>query len=195
MLASFFVVICIDFDGVFCSLYFFFFKQNTAYRMRISDWSSDVCSSDLNGWRIANSSLAHERSGVAAGSVELVAQLENLFELADGEAGQAARDRLGRLATHVRVTDAMAKAVQSHMLAGTDDASDAPPVKIFFSETNLAMTELGMELQGADGIAVEGDAGVAQDGWWQDAFLYARAYTIAGGSNGVPQNVVAERAP
>src|SRR3546814_7542863 len=35
----------------FCSfllrLFFFFFKQKTAYEMRISDWSSDVCSSDL----------------------------------------------------------------------------------------------------------------------------------------------------
>src|SRR3546814_1799230 len=34
--------------------YFFFFKQKTAYEMRISDWSSDVCSSDLShhdcGW-------------------------------------------------------------------------------------------------------------------------------------------------
>src|SRR3546814_4172496 len=29
------------------SSYFFFFKQKTAYEMRISDWSSDVCSSDL----------------------------------------------------------------------------------------------------------------------------------------------------
>src|SRR3546814_1791312 len=28
-------------------LYIFFFKQKTAYEMRISDWSSDVCSSDL----------------------------------------------------------------------------------------------------------------------------------------------------
>src|SRR3546814_1688817 len=27
----------------------FFFKQKTAYEMRISDWSSDVCSSDLHG--------------------------------------------------------------------------------------------------------------------------------------------------
>src|SRR3546814_6031479 len=27
--------------------FFFFFKQKTAYEMRISDWSSDVCSSDL----------------------------------------------------------------------------------------------------------------------------------------------------
>src|SRR3546814_7101718 len=32
--------------SVCCSV-FFFFKQKTAYEMRISDWSSDVCSSDL----------------------------------------------------------------------------------------------------------------------------------------------------
>src|SRR3546814_6389261 len=30
---------------------FFFFKQNAAYEMRISDWSSDVCSSDLEAYR------------------------------------------------------------------------------------------------------------------------------------------------
>src|SRR3546814_8009114 len=30
-------------------VFFFFFKQKTAYEMRISDWSSDVCSSDLPG--------------------------------------------------------------------------------------------------------------------------------------------------
>src|SRR3546814_19230569 len=34
----------------FCFL--FFFKQKTAYEMRISDWSSDVCSSDLSGARL-----------------------------------------------------------------------------------------------------------------------------------------------
>src|SRR3546814_7082590 len=33
-------------------LFFFFFKQKTAYELRISDWSSDVCSSDLVGRRI-----------------------------------------------------------------------------------------------------------------------------------------------
>src|SRR3546814_2173892 len=33
----------------FYGLFFFFFKQKTAYEMRISDWSSDVCSSDLFG--------------------------------------------------------------------------------------------------------------------------------------------------
>src|SRR3546814_2142930 len=54
------VVVCVM-VGVSCFVYswcvvymcfysvFFFFKQKTAYEMRISDWSSDVCSSDLAG--------------------------------------------------------------------------------------------------------------------------------------------------
>src|SRR3546814_8599142 len=35
--------------GGYMLYFFFFFKQKTAYEMRISDWSSDVCSSDLRG--------------------------------------------------------------------------------------------------------------------------------------------------
>src|SRR3546814_4914812 len=46
-----FVVVCVMLHYVSMSLGgyvgFFFFKQKTAYEMRISDWSSDVCSSDL----------------------------------------------------------------------------------------------------------------------------------------------------
>src|SRR3546814_8434772 len=42
---------CLFFFSYFALLlftsFFFFFKQKTAYEMRISDWSSDVCSSDL----------------------------------------------------------------------------------------------------------------------------------------------------
>src|SRR3546814_6606408 len=34
-------------NSCLCAFLFLFFKQKTAYEMRISDWSSDVCSSDL----------------------------------------------------------------------------------------------------------------------------------------------------
>src|SRR3546814_10076827 len=46
-------------------MFFFFFKQKTAYEMRISDWSSDVCSSDL--WRVALIAAAVVALGVFAG--------------------------------------------------------------------------------------------------------------------------------
>src|SRR3546814_1664813 len=38
-------IVCLDEVRSICCVYFF--KQKTAYEMRISDWSSDVCSSDL----------------------------------------------------------------------------------------------------------------------------------------------------
>src|SRR3546814_7092965 len=48
---------------LFC---FFFFKQKTAYEMRISDWSSDVCSSDLPR-RCADRDIAPRRLWFALG--------------------------------------------------------------------------------------------------------------------------------
>src|SRR3546814_8209284 len=57
---------------------FFFFKQKTAYEMRISDWSSDVCSSDLNvivhnnpGWRNAVR-IGGDLNGRSQGRVRMV---------------------------------------------------------------------------------------------------------------------------
>src|SRR3546814_3601024 len=52
MFSLFSVFSCYCFSLILMSLVllhylFFFFKQKTAYEMRISDWSSDVCSSDL----------------------------------------------------------------------------------------------------------------------------------------------------
>src|SRR3546814_6393984 len=44
VVCSAYLVVVICFVGIF-----FFFKQKTAYGVRISDWSSDVCSSDLTG--------------------------------------------------------------------------------------------------------------------------------------------------
>src|SRR3546814_3428356 len=42
-----------------------FFKQKTAYEMRISDWSSDVCSSDLDVFSLADQDGALRRSEIA----------------------------------------------------------------------------------------------------------------------------------
>src|SRR3546814_3429247 len=54
---------------------FFFFKQKTAYEMRISDWSSDVCSSDLG-----------EISGRGpSGSIELTASFGDVSGLVAGD--------------------------------------------------------------------------------------------------------------
>src|SRR3546814_20874153 len=55
---------------------FFFFKQKTAYEMRISDWSSDVCSSDLleGLFRFDGVAPGDEFRAVAAGAAGAVEQ-------------------------------------------------------------------------------------------------------------------------
>src|SRR3546814_3751414 len=57
---------------MFC---FFFFKQKTAYEMRISDWSSDVCSSDLL-FVVRHMSGEGRAAAVDAGAGQAVRQAE-----------------------------------------------------------------------------------------------------------------------
>src|SRR3546814_5693111 len=48
LLLDYFFYLCLCYLFIYVVvIVFFFFKQKTAYEMRISDWSSDVCSSDL----------------------------------------------------------------------------------------------------------------------------------------------------
>ncbi|TQM11377.1 alkylation response protein AidB-like acyl-CoA dehydrogenase [Pseudonocardia kunmingensis] len=154
-----------------------------------------------NGWRVAMSSLGHERSGVAAQGVEMFAVLDDLLGLAENSTvrgrpaleDSATRQSIGELATRAHVNAAMVNLAQSRMLHHTEQPADAPLGKIFFSEVNHDLAAYGVALQGTDGALTEGDPSVAANGWWQDAHLYSRAYTIAGGANEVLRNQVAER--
>src|SRR3546814_19896492 len=60
--------------------FFFFFKQKTAYDMRISDWSSDVCSSDLV-WNSVMPFIPHSEADVSTMLRAIgVARIEDLFD-------------------------------------------------------------------------------------------------------------------
>src|SRR3546814_12143255 len=73
--------------------FFFFFKQKTAYEMRISDWSSDVCSSDLRqGGRV---DLRELLAGLLGPGLELLLADHLDHDRHEGVAGAA---ELGALA-------------------------------------------------------------------------------------------------
>src|SRR3546814_6571128 len=72
--------------------YFFFFKQKTAYEMRISDWSSDVCSSDLRGGDGQPSPAA---ATVVADGRPQPPRYEALLARRPDEVGDLAADDLG----------------------------------------------------------------------------------------------------
>src|SRR3546814_19233105 len=65
-------------------LYFFVFKQKTAYELRISDWSSDVCSSDLSGLAKLTRTPATARTQYAtASAIRILSEREAVFKTAD----------------------------------------------------------------------------------------------------------------
>jgi alkylation response protein AidB-like acyl-CoA dehydrogenase len=163
--------------------------------------AANVIGAVNDGWRVAMSSLGHERSGVAARGVELFAVLDDLLRLAEATSvggrpaleDTATRQRIGDFATRAHVNAAMVGLARSRMLHRTEQPADAALGKIFFSELNHDLVAFGVGLQGADGLLTEDDPDAVAGGWWQDAHLYSRAYTIAGGANEILRTQVAER--
>ena len=152
------------------------------------------------GWRVAGASLAEERSGVGGGGggTDPVLRLIDVARRHSRGGGPAiddgaVRQQIGAFAARARIQRHLGQRVATKAARGEITPADAPLSKIWFSELNLEMTEAALALQGARSMASEGDELSFEDGRWQDAFLYARAWTIAGGSNEIMRNLIAER--
>jgi alkylation response protein AidB-like acyl-CoA dehydrogenase len=154
------------------------------------------------GWEVATTSHLHERSSVGTAGVVTLRVVRDAAAMSrtlrrrgrPALGNDAVRQEIGRLHAAARASFLLGQYNLSRALDGTADAGDAPLAKILYSETNLALTEFGLALQGTDSLLSEDDPEAIAGGWWQDAFLYARALTIAGGANEVLRNIVAERA-
>ncbi len=154
------------------------------------------------GWEVATASLRHERAGIASRGVQFEEKLAALLDLArrSRRAGRPAiedagvRQQLARLHARTRISTWGNYVRLTHALRGEFHVEDAPIGKIWASELNLDMARFALDLQGADGVLVEGDPDAVDAGRWQDEFLYARAMTIAGGSNEIMRNLISERA-
>jgi alkylation response protein AidB-like acyl-CoA dehydrogenase len=153
------------------------------------------------GWAIANATLGHERTSVGAAVVKLRLAVDSLIDLArevtvDGRPAidsDRVRDRIGEFSAEVEALSALTYANLTRWLRGTERMHDGAMAKLMFSELNLEIARFAVELGGAAGILVDGDPNVLADGRWQDEWLYARAYTIAGGSSEIMRNLIAER--
>ena len=147
------------------------------------------------GWAIANATLAHERTSVGAAVVKLKLAVDGLVALASRLAldSDLVRDRIGQLTAEVEALSALTYANLTRWLRGTERMHDGAMAKLMFSELNLEIARYAVELTGEAGVLVEGDPDALDHGRWQDEWLYARAYTIAGGSSEIMRNLIAER--
>src|SRR3546814_4434809 len=94
-------------------LFFFFFKQKTAYEVRISDWSSDVCSSDLLGssgyglpqpseWQRLESESSLRQKQLQTLTGDLDKEVRALLEPSRAAEITASEDNVKRIGEHLR---------------------------------------------------------------------------------------------
>lgn len=161
---------------------------------------ADRLGEEGQGWAVAQSTLSSER-GLTL--LELSARLRGaMWRLAElikqtGRTDDAGilRD-FGRLATRIDACCALADTFLERRIAGEEQAGDASYVKLSYSRALREFTRFGVRLGGLEAqyrLPIVFGGGMETGNWMAD-FMNSYAWTIAGGSDEVQRNIIAERA-
>jgi alkylation response protein AidB-like acyl-CoA dehydrogenase len=149
-----------------------------------------------NGWRVAMTTLGNERGGAA--TTQHLAYEQEFWELAQAAADKGAtrdpviRQRLARAYTDVQIMRFSGQRLLGAIAADQDPGPEASVAKLRWSQYHQRVTELALDIAGADALIRPEGAGypVTRE---QDSFLWARAGTIYSGTSEVQRKIIAER--
>src|SRR5947199_7549564 len=142
------------------------------------------------GWEIAMTTLAHER-GTGFAFKEQVLQriaVEDLVRLAraQGRGGDPViRQEVARGWIEVELMGLMNCRTLTSLERGEDPQPEPSLVKLFWASLTQRLHELGLALEGPHAQLAEGR--------WQQAWLWSRVASIAGGTSEVQANIIAQR--
>jgi len=160
-----------------------------------------------NGWAVAMSLLGYERGEAAAtGPIRFKGEFARLLKMAQdrGVANDPViRQKLAWCYSKVQIMGFLGQRVLTQFLAGHHPGPDAAIGKLQWSEYHRVVTELAMDILGADALHWEGrkppssfgsdDSGALNDpSSWIGTFLNARAGTIYAGSSQIQRNIIGE---
>jgi alkylation response protein AidB-like acyl-CoA dehydrogenase len=156
---------------------------------------------------VAMSLLGFERGEAAAtGPIRYQIELDRLIEMAR-ERGLAndpiIRQRLAWCHSKVQIMRFLGQRTLTQFLAGHHPGPDGAISKLYWSEYHRVVTELAVDILGADALFIEGrapsssfqtdDPGAENtSGSWVNTFLNARAGTIYAGSSQIQRNIIGE---
>jgi alkylation response protein AidB-like acyl-CoA dehydrogenase len=150
------------------------------------------------GWEIALTTLAHER-GTGFAFKEQVLQkiaVEDIVRLARarGLAGDARiRQAIAAAWTDVEIMGLMNCRTLTRLEQGAEPGPESSLVKLFWASLTQRLHELALALEGPYAQLVAGSPHAVEDGRWQQAFLWSRVGSIAGGTSEVQANIIAQR--
>ena len=167
----------------------------------------DVVGGVNNGWGVAMTLLGYERGEAAATMpIRFQGELDRLVLLAR-ERGVAddprVRQQLAWCYSKVQIMRFLGMRTLTRFLQGHHPGPDGSIFKLYWSEYHRIVTELAMDILGADGLVPDGrhpssafqtdDAGAPNSSAsWANVFLNARAGTIYAGTSQIQRNILGE---
>jgi alkylation response protein AidB-like acyl-CoA dehydrogenase len=146
------------------------------------------------GWEIAMTTASSERGLTLRSPGRFMAAAQRLLALAETSGADEAQ-----CAAAVKVwLDADAYrlytfAAAARLQQGSELGAQASLMKVFWSQLDLRLHELALDLLGARGELAAGAPDAAGDGRWLDGFLFALAGPIYAGTNEIQRTIIAER--
>jgi alkylation response protein AidB-like acyl-CoA dehydrogenase len=150
-----------------------------------------------DGWRVVTSGLASERAFVGANAVQLDRMFSDLVLLAgtarlpDGTTALSHEDVRAELATaRVRVEEVklITRDTVERIISGAEHPSDGAVAKLAYTEANVGLCELALQL--LDSASVIDDEGAEVANRWQHNYLWGRALTISGGASEIIRGII-----
>ena len=139
-----------------------------------------------NGWRVAITTLMHERAGLAfALQARVQVALSELADELKGTTDPLVRQRFAQIAIEAQVLRLLAYRGLTSTMQGGEPGPEGSLGKWMWADINQALTTLAMD--------AKGPAAQLVDDTWTYRFLRARANSIEGGTTEILKNIVAER--
>jgi alkylation response protein AidB-like acyl-CoA dehydrogenase len=160
------------------------------------------------GWAVAMTLLGNERgAGAAANAIGFRAELDKLLAVAKAKGltkDPHIRQRLAQAHTKVEIMRYFGYQALTSFLSGRQPGPEASIGKLFWSEYHKQVTELAVDVMGADALAPVGQgprsafrhdvAGSPNDSAnWVGVFMNARAGTIYAGTSQVQRGIIGEQ--
>jgi alkylation response protein AidB-like acyl-CoA dehydrogenase len=140
-----------------------------------------------NGWRVANSTLSHERGTSPRQLVIHVQLLEELFRLAmerDAWNDVRLRQRLAEAYVEVKLFQLHNWRTLSRLERGLEPGPEGSMLKLYWSEMSKRLHDTAMAVLGDDSPLT---------GTWQRSWLYYQSASIFAGTNEIQRTIVGER--
>lgn len=154
------------------------------------------------GWRVIVTSLMFERQGLGFYfTFTQKRHYEDLVAMARSQQRYGApvcsdpliRQKLAQVYIETELLKLNNYRALTKLLRGDPPGPEGSIAKLAWAETNQRLQDLALEIQGVGGQLATGEERAPAHGYWQYAFLRARANSIEGGTSEIQRNIIAER--